>query len=317
MTDKVKYYQLHDRDTGAVMHPETSARQVLMPGGTNLDEAFTGLTGTVKGKQNQLADSADVTISTPDGVPPHLSLTDRAKRAVFDDLFLAAAGPWGTIDHTHTNEDGTPSPYYLNELWLTYEEAVAVMEGPHINSTNCNYMFKGVNMRTNIPPLCGGITNGSTAPKFDVYYFIDSTSKIEVLNLTTKSDRFCINPSSSGTDSILFHPARLTKIIGTIDIGNLNGNKCYFYSTSLESVNFNSLKSDLNLCGLPKLNAASVRYLIENKYRIGSAATAAYTVTLHADVYNKIVEAAEGEKASEWSGLLELAASKNITFASA
>ena len=316
MTDKVKYYQLHDRNTGAVIHPETSARQVLMPGGTNLDEAFTGLTGTVKGKQNQLADSADVTISTPDGVPPHLSLTDRAKRAVFDDLFLAAAGPWGTIDHTHFNEDGKPSPYYLNELWLTYEEAVAVMDWGAITSRDATGRYWNAQIRTNLPPRVTSFYYGSTAPLMQWQNLIYG-SGIEILNLSmvktgTYDSSFCL-----GNDwmeySAFLNSSKLRKVIGRIDIGKASKNFRLGSLPELTDIQLYLARYNMNLSGAPKLNATSIRYLVNSRHPENTA----FTVSLHADVYNKIVEAAEGEKASEWSGLLELAASKNITFASA
>ncbi|WP_303745023.1 hypothetical protein, partial [uncultured Duncaniella sp.] len=80
----------------------------------------------------------------------------------------------------------------------------------------------------------------------------------------------------------------------------------------LETLEMSRLKKSLILSGSPLLSAYSVNYIVTK-----ATNTTAITITLHADVYNKIVEAAEGEKESEWSGLLELAASKNITFASA
>ena len=72
-------------------------------------------------KQDKLVNSADVTVGEDD----KLTVTDLAKREVFDDLWIKAAGSFGTVDHTHT-EDGVNKPYYLNEVWMTYEEAIVV-----------------------------------------------------------------------------------------------------------------------------------------------------------------------------------------------
>ncbi len=295
MTDKVKYYQLHDRNTGAVIHPETSARQVLMPGGTNLDEAFTGLTGTVVGKQDTLADSADITQTVPgEGEPPQLSLTDRAKRAVFDDLFLAAAGPWGTIDHTHFNEDGKPSPYYLNELWLTYEEAVAIYNAYVKTDSKCSTNYAGVNIRTNLPFGTSYIT--SLGQMFQ-------GCKMEVIR---------VGCAATTSYAAFAGCANARKIYGIIIDGNFPSSLDFTGCVKLETLEMSRLKKSLILSGSPLLSAYSVNYIVTK-----ATNTTAITITLHADVYNKIVEAAEGEKESEWSGLLELAASKNITFASA
>lgn len=241
----------------------------------------------------------------------------QAATKAFDDLFLAAAGTYGTIDHTHTNPDGTPSPYYLNELWLTYEEAVAVYQAGAIDTQYCELRYYGLDIRTNLPPVCSSWAWGSTATKYQLCQFI-TKSNIEILNLTSRYFSFCIGPGGIG--HVTFATDKLRKIIGNIDIGNYTGknNHSLFGSCpELTEVVLLGLHSNLSLAGLPKINASSIRTLIERKYHIGSAATEAYTVTLHADVYNKIVEADQGDKASEWSGLLELAASKNITFASA
>ena len=72
-------------------------------------------------KQDKLVNSADVTVGEDD----KLTVTDTAKRKVFDDLWISAAGSNGTVDHTHT-EDNVSKPYYLNEVWMTYEEAIVV-----------------------------------------------------------------------------------------------------------------------------------------------------------------------------------------------
>lgn len=75
-------------------------------------------------KQDSLTTSEDLSISDANV----LSLTERAKQRLFDDMWLKAVGTYGSIDHTHV-ENGKAAPYYLNELWLTYDEALAVDRG--------------------------------------------------------------------------------------------------------------------------------------------------------------------------------------------
>ena len=85
-----------------------------LPTATEFDAALTA-------KQDKLVNSADVTVGEDD----KLSVTDAAKRKAFDDLWISAASSFGTVDHTHT-EGGVNKPYYLNEVWMTYEEAIVV-----------------------------------------------------------------------------------------------------------------------------------------------------------------------------------------------
>lgn len=63
-----------------------------------------------------------------------------AKRALFDDMWLAAVKNYGALDHSHIEEDGCIRPYYLNGLWLTYEEALYSFVAYH-KGTNWSEMF--------------------------------------------------------------------------------------------------------------------------------------------------------------------------------
>ena len=89
-----------------------------LPGVSNLQEALKSLNIKVDNKvdkieldkaltakQDKLVNSDDVTI----GIDNKLAVTDLAKREVFDDLWIKAAGSNGSVDRTHT-EDGVNKP---------------------------------------------------------------------------------------------------------------------------------------------------------------------------------------------------------------
>lgn len=218
----------------------------------------------------------------------------RAATKTFDDLFLAAAGTWGRIDHTHKKEDGTPSPYYLNELWLTYEEAVAIYNAYVKTDSKCSTNYTGVNIRTNLPFGTSYIT--SLGQMFQ-------GCKMEVIR---------VGCAATTSYAAFASCANARKIYGIIIDGSFPAAQDFSGCVKLETLEISRLKKSLILSDSPLLSAYSVNYIVTK-----AANTTAITITLHADVYNKIVEAAESDTESEWSGLLELAASKNITFASA
>ena len=69
-----------------------------------------------------------------------------------------------------------------------------------------------------------------------------------------------------------------------------------------------NLKDNISFSNSPLLSLESLQYLITN-----AANTSPITVTVHADVYDKIQD--EGQV--DWHALIETAAAKQITFATA
>ena len=99
---------LTDRKTGEAVYPVTSTKAVFDEKGEDLDtllsaqkqETEDALKDYAKKtdlskKQDALTDSLDVKVSET-----ALTVTERAKRAVFDDMWRAAAGTWGKIDNS-------------------------------------------------------------------------------------------------------------------------------------------------------------------------------------------------------------------------
>lgn len=235
---------------------------------------------------------------------------DVAKRAVFDDRFLAAAGTWGKIDYAHV-ENGVSKPYYLNELWLTYEEAVAVMDWGAITTYSTLARYKRAKIRTNLPPRVGATSDGSTTAAFDIKYF-DQGSDIEILNLACEPQLgnygFVVNPQGAGSDFGL-SGSKLRKVLGIVNVGKLTSLWTYFLNTpKLEEIKISHLRINFTLRYCPLISAASIRYLITQR-----SGKNAITVSLHADTYDKLTAAVD-DPDNEWSGLIDLAAAKNITF---
>lgn len=232
-----------------------------------------------------LLQSSDDIIPTDDG--RRLSLTALAKRQVFDDMFLAAVRKYGKIDHTHI-ENGKPAPYYLNELWLTYEEAVVVMSAGRITSpSDADYRYVYFSGRTNLPP------NRTWVPSVHVFTF-GASQTIEVAN---------IGNGRIGTNCFLNCP-KLHTIIGTISVMSTSDSiNCFNGCQKLQNMQLAVSKS-VDLHWSPLLTIDTVRYMAEKS-------SEGATIIVHPDVYAKLTD----ETNAEWSKLMTDALAKNIVFA--
>ena len=105
---------------------------------------------------------------------------------------------------------------------------------------------------------------------------------------------------------------KLKKIIGQLDIRNITSNvnvtRMFYQCGLLEDVRISSLKVNISFSDSPLISLESLQFMITN-----AANTSPITVTVHADVYAKIQD--EGQV--DWHALIETAAAKQITFATA
>lgn len=114
--------------------------------------------------------------------------------------------------------------------------------------------------------------------------------------------------------SYMFEGCRkLKKVIGGLDIRNVGGGsntttRMFLGCELLEDVSVINLKIDISFANCPLINLASLQHLITN-----ASNTSPITVTVHAGVYAKI----QDETNAEWHALIETAAAKQITFATA
>lgn len=238
------------------------------------------------------------------GEDDKLTVTDLAKREVFDDLWIKAAGSNGTVDHTHT-ESGVSKPYYLNEVWMTYEEAIVVYNEYYadIRSLNGRHIF-GV---TNFPP-----PTNNTAINYAHYY----AGNAKVINVGTG---FIV----SGLVGWLSIAPKLTKIIGNINLKYWNASAQSYQSLdapALTDVSLYQLCTNFNIPYLKNISLASMQYMVNN-----STATSSIIVTVHPDVYAKLTgdttnaaaSALTADELAQWQALVTTANSKNISFATA
>lgn len=239
---------------------------------------------------NEHGDDLNAMLTSPDTEMANgrLSLTDRAKRQVFDDMFLAAVGEHGKIDHTHI-ENGKPAPYYLNKLWLTYEEAVAVMNLSTPKDGVTLYSFgQQTTARTNLP----------MPPRWVAY----STSFLFYGSNSLEIARFSGIVGTFG----FCRCRKLHTIIGTLYSAK---NGAFDICPMLESLNYRIVSGEsVSFASSPKLNYNSLRWTVND---VSSVLAKTATIIVHPDVYAKLTD----ETNAEWSKLMTDALAKNIVFA--
>ena len=314
----MKPYTLTNRE-GESISPMTSTKTVFDEHGTDLDTLLilqrqdgenalkeyakkTEVTQDLSGKQDKLSTTTDLHI-TDDNI---LGLTELAKMRLFIDLFNEAARKGLSTECGRYDPENAPDPkhpFLLNELWLSYEEAIASYS-KWSNSNTLREKYWGAKIRTNFPqPLRDGV-NAESA-------FYGST--IEIANLSYISSNW-VRINFTG---IFRSCTRLREVITPLENpgqSSLDFENC----RSLEEVRIkNTLPKDLYLSACSKLSFDSVDYIIRNGTSKG------FTVHVHKDVYAKLTgdttNAAAAvlteEELAQWQQLLVDAAEKQIIFA--
>lgn len=239
---------------------------------------------------------------------PELAATVEAQHKVFDDMWLAAVGTYGSIDYTHV-EEGVSRPYYLNTLWLTYEEAIKVTEAkPPRTPILTDYLNEDSGVRTNLPlrdmPSGGG---GADSDHVTISRAFNAPD-LEVVNLATDRFRF------TGYYGFIkaFNGAKLHTILGNINffdsgvVADGSSYNCTMFGPVLVNVKIDQLDRNLQLFS-PVISLESLQYMLQHS----SAPAKGFTLTVHPTVYAKITDTAN----TEWHALLDLAASKNVNIA--
>lgn len=238
-----------------------------------------------------------------------------SKMELFDDMWRAAVGVWGDIDHDHY-EDGVNKPYCLNKLWLTSEEAVEIYCAPRISSTGAAGLFFRYPYKTNLPPQGYGGAGGSYQPIYTLDCLLSFGTNdipvlpLEVLNLFLPFGMRISNPSHAiiNIKGLVAKYSKLRKIIGDLWINNISNVPQFLIAPNLEEVSLCGLLYNCDLSECPKLNIQSFQTLVKNKYATHPGNP---TVTVHPSVYSKLTD----ETNTEWHQVLLDAAEKNITFA--
>lgn len=201
------------------------------------------------------------------------------KLALFIDEFNAAAGSNGKYDPVNA-----PDPhhtFYLNKLWLTYEEAVASMA--HVNEIYLAYgrSMRLNNIRTNILSAMALPTGWGTG-----FVSLDSTcvynSAIEVLNVGN-----IIVDGNTTLKTFAYGCGNLHTIMGQIDmvyVSNIN-TEAFRLSPKLQDVRLYRLKTSISFKDCPLISLATLQYIVDT-----AANTAEITVTVHPVTYGKLTD---------------------------
>lgn len=222
-------------------------------------------------------------------------VTQQAKLALFVDMWNQACGNYGKYDPV--NAPDAEHPYLLNDLWLTYQESMAIMLQYQSWGTG-SVDFLWTDVKTNIR------ARSSSARTYSNSY--NGLTVVNLLNIYPTSMHTCLR--GSGLKRILnLNAAYMTEI-----------HQGCFNAPNLEVLQISNLKINLDLSNCPLINLASWQGMVNN-----AANTEGITVTVHGDVYAKLTgdmsnAAAAGLSAAElaqWQAVATAATGKNITFA--
>ena len=193
--------------------------------------------------------------------------------------------------------------YELNGLTDITEEQMKVIyvQTNHMDYIeNMNDVFSGLNFRTNLGFKQIRRVNNRT---FNLKNAFRENKKLEVLKLgSTNNDSMM---KCSDVQDFVAYCSNLKEIIGYIECPVAVN---FLHTSLLEEIRFKNIVRNFGIKDSPLISLESLQYLITN-----AANTSPITVTVHADVYAKI----QDETNTDWHALIETAAAKQITFATA
>lgn len=255
-------------------------------------EEFARQLAEVGDKQTRLRVSDDMEL-TDDGA---LSITERAKRSVFIDMWNEAWGEYGGYDGEAT--DG--HPYLGNGLRMTYEEALeiyTISAGVNIDALDGNprrVTFMGCKCRTILPLV-------SNTPWVNIAQLFNG-SELEVIRLVKGED---IIPRGI-TYAAFSNCRKLRKLMPRLSYFTDAASGAFLNCDSLEDVEL-QLSASINFKDSPNLSLKSIEFMVKNSLN-GSTPI---TITVHPYVYAKLTD--EGN--AEWYTVLTAGLDKNISFA--
>lgn len=273
------------------------------------------LASAFNAKQTKLEDTTDVVIESETDTTDGLYLTDSAKMRLFIDQWNAAWNINGTVYGKYDPEHAPDAlhPFMGNEIWMTYEEAILVMEYSSGFSAYQSISLVNIPIKTLLP-----IPLGSYNTYVDIMgmrelraiRFIENRGNARVISQQPWFISDCIN---------------LTRIEGTFNISNMDSSACWRFlrgSVNIKEFRASGLNKALNLITNSKLSLATMQYLVDNA-STEITAEKPVVVTVHADVFAKLTGDTTNEAAAAltddektaWAAVLTAATSKYISFA--
>ena len=307
---------LYERESGEQFYPVTGFGAVFDSNGLDLESRFrnerktttAGLAekATIKqlsAKQEKLTSSADILVSGS-----QLSLTEQAKFALFVDMWNSACGEYGKYDPE--NAPDPEHPFYLNELWLTYEESVEIynISIPTLAGSwpSFYYRYNDVQLRTFLP-MCGNKDS-------EWHSCFANNKKLEVLRVRPGRGILAAYAIFRGCSN-------LRKVLGPFNCFQLSNTLNSFSGcVNLEYIELMRLGGDIKFSDSPKLSIETFIYINKN---VGSFSSKGITITVHPDVYAKLTgdttndaaAALTPDELAAWQQVLADAVEKNISFA--
>lgn len=200
--------------------------------------------------------------------------------------------------------------YELNGLTdITEEEMKTIYVQTHAMDKLQNFrcIFASTKFRTNL-----GFNRSTMQTNSRPFQFYDSfreNRSLEVLRISYKDIDVLRSVIVEHLGYAFYFCVKLRKIIGIIRLDKSSGvTSAFDQCLELQDVKLYGLLTNISFAYSPLISLESLQYLITN-----AANTSPITVTVHADVYAKIQD--EGQV--DWHALIETAAAKQITFATA
>lgn len=289
---------------------------------------FAGFQTEIDSKQPALTTSTDVTVNSD----ATLSLTERAKMQNFIDRWNEA---WkiGGVQYGKYDPDNAPDaghPFQGNGLWMTYEEALPILE----LAPFCKLEFGDDSFKYRFRYMAGrGTYNPRTLVPFNLYsvngmvgsadgmfqQWVNTNLEVLVFHEYTPPEGtaalFTSYKNTFGRCKNL-HTIKGLSLRGVSNSNNTAG--MFDGCAKLQNLTASFLHCDVSLKDSPLLTRESIVYLVQY-----ASNTAPITVTVHPDVYAKLTgdttnaaaAALSTEEAAQWQQVVTDAAAKNISFA--
>lgn len=200
--------------------------------------------------------------------------------------------------------------YELNGLTdITEEEMKTIYLQTHVMDKLQSFrgIFADTKFRTNL-----GFNRSLMQTNSRQFQFYDSfreNRSLEVLRISYNDIDVLRSVIVENLGFAFYSCVKLRKIIGIIRLDKSSGvTSAFDHCLELQDVKLYGLLTNISFAYSPLISIESLQYLITN-----AANTSPITVTVHADVYAKI----QDETNVEWHALIETAAAKQITFATA
>lgn len=256
------------------------------------------------------------------------------KPGLFVDLWDKACGEWGKYDPENAPDASTP--FYLNELWLSYEEAIEVyqnwlsMGGRLLKPFEKKALFSCYKFITNIPIEKYALQETAHSELLAIQNLVDFSTIINLRIWSPRGINDKIRVDAKQINRPFFRSPTLTKWLDLIELNdndkNTNANTITLGVTSfgnrpsqLEVFYISKLNSNLEIADHGKIGISTLRYIVDNRLASTSSYYNAITITVHQEIYDALTGNAaypfNGGTREEWGQLLEDAIAHDISFA--